>query len=297
MPPNLLVGPNGQPLPIGFDQMNIKNYYGQQAVPIVTTEQTYVVEPVFSGVGGAERTYSTRQYQTQTQRSSSIPPGHQRQYVIDDSSSIINNRNGAASAQFFSTNSNQSRQNYSDQQYYDQQMMMNDSFNNRTLSTPRNPGNIGGTVEMRSSEQYHSNTIPAKTSAFQQNIKSNRTSSSTTNTAAQSSTLPMNGHNNNNNMMSSSTSCIDYSNTHYNSDWAMRHGCIGEKPTVSSHSQVISNNNNYNGAGTPSIITHASTPTMIPIYQQQLSTPTPTPTQQLNNNNNNTNTINQMKVR
>jgi hypothetical protein len=268
--------------------MNIKNYYGHQSVPIVTTEQTYVVEPVFSGVGGAERTYSTRQYHTQTQRSSSIPPGHQRQYVVDDSKSLLNNRNGAASAQFFSMNSNQNRQNYSDQQFYDQQTMMNDSIN-RSLSTPRNPNpNVGGTVEMRSSEQYHSNTIPAKTSAFQQNIKSNRTSSSTTNTATQSSTLPLNGHNN---MMSSSTSCIDYSNTHFNSDWAMRHGCIGDKPTVSSHSQVILNsNNNNNGTGTPSIITHPSTPTMIPIYQQQqLQTPTPTPTHQLNNN--------QMKVR
>ena len=106
------------------------------------------------------------------------------------------------------------------------------------------------------------------------------TANATTNSNANNRTLPFNYNNNNNN-----TSCIDYSNTHYNSDWTMRHAANSlEKP------QSFSNVN----------------PTVIPIIQhQQQMTANNTPTNfgsvhgivnggasNINNNNTNNNTNN-----
>lgn len=109
--------------------------------------------------------------------------------------------------------------------------------------------------EMQSTSNQTANYIS-------QQQKRKQTSSCTSTSAHQGTkthTLPVNftqqatsGYQTNGNAAnrnSNSSSCIDYSNTFYNSDWKMRHGNI-EKPSTTIPVKTI------------------STPTSIPIYQQ-----------------------------
>ena len=219
--------------------------------------------------------------QFQNMRSSSIPPNQRCQFNYDDN---MNNGNIMTSSTITQPGSTTTRY-FTSKNYTTNNDQQNEVNNIRASSTPRH------IIEKKSkSEQYQNDTtsfLPSSSqTAFQQ--RQQQSSSSTANSASNTTsnininstrTLPFNynqqqqtsggvnnmGTLNSNAGGSISSSCIDYSNTHYNTDWAMRHGLI-EKPV------------------TP-VSVPTSTPTIIPIYQQQPA------------NNSNSVINNQMKVR
>jgi hypothetical protein len=118
------------------------------------------------------------------------------------------------------TTSNRSQYNKNSIQHQHQQQMMSPQITVRAASTPR----------MVNEEIYH------KTMNNQQQ-QSKTYNLANVNLAHQqrtsSRTLPVNYRQTNNDSFNNTTfaysptsSCIDYSNTHYNSDWAMRHGYL-----------------------------------------------------------------------
>ena len=105
----------------------------------------------------------------------------------------------------------------------------------RAVSTPR----LTEDVYYRS--QHHNNSFAQQhqqqQQQQQQRVYSNNNNASTrtlpfnyrqTNFDSLNNTSKKNNNNNNNTTLaySPTSSCIDYSNTHYNSDWAMRHAHI-----------------------------------------------------------------------
>ena len=208
---------------------------------------------------------SFQQHESKNGRSSSIPPPQRGQLYDDLSSNGYNGFStlntsipGASTTRYYTTKNytTNGEQQQQQQQFIDQNL--------RAASTPRH------VVEMKSSQQQHNssttNYVPKTQyqNLNQQQQFSQQQQKSQKQNSTLSQTLPVNYNqqihgfstNGNNfgggNIGSVSSSCIDYTNTHYNTDWKMRHGDI-EKPI----------------ATTPLInMKNSSTPTSIPIYQQ-----------------------------
>ena len=194
-----------------------------------------------------------------TNRSSSIPPNQRCQF--DEN---LNNGNVCTSSTIHEPGSTTKRyfksSNYTTSnvdQLQQQQYLMQQQQQSGLATTPRH------TIEKKTkSEQYQNDTTNYVPSQSQTNLQQRQTASTTSTT--NNRTLPVNYNNNQqattttngtlNSNGTTSSSCIDYSNTHYNSDWTMRHAGI-EKPQA-----------------------QLATATSIPIFQHPIGAPTSTTT-------------------
>lgn len=223
-----------------FDTRSVISEPANAPRQVILQEMPCVVEPP-----KLIRKYRTTKTTTTTQpnfmldatnllnhRSSSIPSDAAPLGNIV-TSSTTHEPSGATTKRYFKS-SNYTTSNLDQLQQQQQQQYLMQQQQQQT--TPRH------IIEKKSkSEQYQNDTTTTS-----QMMSASSASSSSTQQQQQQRTLPVNYNNGNNN-----TSCIDYSNTHYNSDWTMRHAGIDKPQTQTASS--------------------ATSTTVIPIFQQPQS--------------------------
>lgn len=176
---------------------------------------------------------------TATTRSSSIPPSTQRSQFIDQnmSSSNLHQQQQPGSVRYFSSKNYTTSNSSADR---------NAASNLDTSPRPliEKKSTISSKAHKSSSSNYEMGTAQqqqvSKSNVF--NVNDVVLPQNHIQTQYQQNQLKQQGL--------SSASCIDYSNSYYNSDWAMRHGCI-DKSAGDASSQST------------------AAPIQIPIYQKQ----------------------------
>ena len=200
---------------------------------------------------------SSSSSQQQHVRSSSIPASQQR--LNEEVFTTLNTSAPAASTTRYVTTRNYTTTNADQAQLLQQQHHQQQQIQQKT--EVKSSSNQYNAVSQQQQQQQHhkrkqqttsvSTSAPitaTKTHTLPVNFSQNGSSGYQTNTT---NTTPINANTMAGGRNSNSSSCIDYSNTFYNTDWKMRHGNI-EKPVSSTSIPVKT----------------TSTPTTIPIYQQ-----------------------------
>ena len=196
---------------------------------VYTTQQHQVNGvPVLKPINIEQQEQSQQQAKS---RSSSIPASTRRHFI---NTSQQNVSVPSETSRYYSTRTTSNKSQYNKNSMQQQQQQQQQQFiapispqiSVRAASTPRmvNEEIYHRTMnnQQQSSKTYKDNL------AHQQHQQQQRSFNNTS-----SRTLPVNYRQTNNDSFNNTTfaysptsSCIDYSNTHYNSDWAMRHGYL-----------------------------------------------------------------------
>lgn len=203
---------------------------------VYTTQQHQVNGvPVLKPINIQQQEHSQEQAKTRNLRSSSIPASTRRNFINSEQ-----NISGPEASRYYTSRTTSNRSQYNSnstkqQQQQQQQFVapMSPSISVRAASTPRMVNGNDETYYRHMNNQQYFKTCRDSLSQQQKQQQQQQHYHNQQNAfnTSSSHTLPVNYRQTHNDTLNNTTfaysptsSCIDYSNTHCNSDWAMRHG-------------------------------------------------------------------------